>query len=55
MDINKAMTDTWAASGYDLTGMANHILVPHDIVIPCKSKISEAETYLFFNFHLKTT
>lgn len=27
-DINKAMTDTWATSGYDLTGMANHILVP---------------------------
>jgi len=27
-DVNRMMTDTWAASGYDLTGMANHILLP---------------------------
>ncbi|MGG1268021.1 DUF2184 domain-containing protein [Brevibacillus laterosporus] len=27
-DINKIITDTWAASEYDLTGMANHILIP---------------------------
>lgn len=27
-DVNRVMVDTWAASEYDLTGMANHILVP---------------------------
>lgn len=27
-DINKVITDTWTASEYDLTGMANHILIP---------------------------
>jgi len=27
-DINAIMNSTWAASGYDLTGMANHILIP---------------------------
>lgn len=28
LDINTAMVTTWAASQYDLTGMANHILIP---------------------------
>jgi hypothetical protein len=27
-DVNKIMTDTWAASEYDLSGMSNHILIP---------------------------
>ncbi len=27
-DINAALTATWAASQYDLTGMADHILIP---------------------------
>lgn len=27
-DINALMLDTWMASGYDVTGMANHILLP---------------------------
>lgn len=27
-DVNRVMVDTWSASEYDLTGMANHILVP---------------------------
>lgn len=27
-DINLIMTDTWGDSEYDLTGMANHILIP---------------------------
>lgn len=27
-DINEVMNSTWAASEYDLSGMANHILVP---------------------------
>ena len=27
-DINQALTATWAASEYDITGMANHILIP---------------------------
>jgi len=27
-DVNKIITDTWASSEYDLSGMANHILIP---------------------------
>lgn len=27
-DINKVLTDTWAAVEYDLSGMPNHILIP---------------------------
>lgn len=27
-DVNAAMVSTWAASQYDVTGMANHILIP---------------------------
>lgn len=27
-DVNAVMNSTWAASQYDLTGMANHILIP---------------------------
>lgn len=27
-DINQVMNDSWAASEYDLSGMANHILIP---------------------------
>lgn len=27
-DINQLITQTWASSEYDLTGMANHILIP---------------------------
>jgi len=27
-DVNTVMVSTWAASQYDLTGMANHILIP---------------------------
>ncbi|MCL2084419.1 MAG: DUF2184 domain-containing protein, partial [Oscillospiraceae bacterium] len=27
-DINQIQNDTWAASEYDLTGMANHFLIP---------------------------
>jgi hypothetical protein len=27
-DINNLQNDTWEASGYDLSGMANHILIP---------------------------
>ncbi|USG65170.1 DUF2184 domain-containing protein [Brevibacillus ruminantium] len=27
-DVNSLITETWAASEYDLTGMANHILLP---------------------------
>jgi hypothetical protein len=27
-DVNKIMTDGWAASEYDLSGMPNHILIP---------------------------
>lgn len=30
-DVNQIITDTWAASEYDLTGMANHILIPPNL------------------------
>lgn len=29
-DINDAINDVWAASGYDLRAMPNHILLPHE-------------------------
>ena len=29
-DINSAINDVWAAAGYDLRAMPNHILIPHE-------------------------
>ena len=55
VDVNKIMTDTWKASGYDLSGMANHILVPPaQYAYMVSQKISEAGnisvlTYLLEN------
>jgi len=54
-DVNKIMTDTWEASGFDLSGMANHILVPPEqYAYMVRQKISEAGnisvlTYLLEN------
>lgn len=42
-DINQTLTETWANSEYDLTGMANHILVPpHLYTYLVSRKVSEA-------------
>lgn len=54
-DINQTLTRTWAQSEYDLTGMANHILVPpHLYTYLVSRKVSEAGnvsllTYLLEN------
>lgn len=54
MDINKVMTDTWAASGYDLTGMANHILIPPEhYAYLVSQKISEAGNISILQFLLE--
>jgi hypothetical protein len=53
-DVNQVMNDTWAASEYDLTGMANHILIP-----PAKyarlvrEKVSSAGNISILNFLLE--
>ncbi len=42
-DINNALVETWEASEYDLTGMANHILIdPSNYAYITTRKVSEA-------------
>lgn len=41
-DINAVLNYTWAASEYDLTGMANHILIPPANFIYLQRKVSDA-------------
>lgn len=42
-DINQAITKTWEQSEYDLTGMANHILItPQNYTYLVSRKVSEA-------------
>ena len=42
-DINSVLVDTWSASEYDLTGMANHILIdPSSFAYITTRKVSEA-------------
>lgn len=41
-DINTVLNYTWAESEYDLSGMANHILVPPENFIYLQRKVSEA-------------
>lgn len=41
-DINTVLNYTWAQSEYDLSGMANHILVPPSAFIYLQRKVSEA-------------
>jgi len=53
-DINIAIKDTWEASEFDLTGMANHILIPPaNYVILVGRKVSEAGTTSILNFLLE--
>lgn len=43
MDINTLLTKTWAQSEYDLSGMANHILIPPEkYTLLATRKVSEA-------------
>lgn len=53
-DINQVINDTWANSEYDITGMANHILIPPakytDIVT---RKVSEAGNVSILEYVLK--
>jgi hypothetical protein len=54
-DVNQVLVNTWAASEYDLTGMANHILIPPaQFADICNRKVSSAGncsilTYLLEN------
>jgi hypothetical protein len=42
-DVNRIITETWEASEYDLTGMANHILIdPANYALIVGRKVSEA-------------
>lgn len=53
-DVNLAVSDTWAASEYDLTGMANHILLPpkkYELLV--RRKIGEAGSMSILNFLLE--
>lgn len=53
-DVNKVMNDTWAASEYDLSGMANHILIPpiqYSYLVA--TKISEAGNMSILEFLLQ--
>jgi hypothetical protein len=53
-DVNKIMNDTWAASEYDLSGMANHILLPPEQYSKLVSrKVSEAGNISVLNFLLE--
>ncbi|MCR8961655.1 DUF2184 domain-containing protein [Brevibacillus halotolerans] len=52
-DINAIITDTWAASEYDLTGMANHILIPpQQYAYLVGTKVSEAGNISILQFLL---
>lgn len=52
-DINAIITDTWAASEYDLTGMANHILIPpQQYAYLVGTKVSEAGNVSILQFLL---
>lgn len=53
-DVNQIMNDTWAASEYDLTGMANHILIPPSQYSRLvREKVSSAGNISILNFLLE--
>lgn len=49
-DINTILNATWAAAEYDLSGMANHILVPPASFIYLQRKVSEAGNVSIFQY-----
>jgi hypothetical protein len=53
-DINQVMADTWAASEYDITGMANHILLPpKQYTMLVERKVGENGDKSILNFLLE--
>lgn len=53
-DVNKVMTDGWAASEYDLGGMSNHILIPPaQFAYLVGTKVSSAGTTSILQFLLE--
>lgn len=53
-DVNKLIVDTWTASEYDLTGMANHILVPpNQYAFLVNRKVSDAGNISILQFLLE--
>ena len=53
-DINTAMVNTWTASEYDLSGMANHILIPPaQYALLVSTKISNAGNMSILEFLLE--
>lgn len=54
MDINTLLTDTWTNSEYDLSGMANHILVPpQKYTALVTRKVSEAGNVSILSYVLE--
>ncbi len=54
VDINTLLTDTWANSEYDNSGMANHILVPpQNYTLLVTRKVSEAGNVSILNYLLE--
>lgn len=50
-DVNAIITETWAASEYDLTGMANHIMIPpQQYTYIVGTKVSEAGNVSILKF-----
>lgn len=53
-DINQAITDTWIAAEYDLSGMPNHILIPPEqYTLLVSRKVSEAGNVSLLNYLLE--
>lgn len=53
-DINQAITDTWVAAEYDLSGMPNHILIPPEqYALLVSRKVSEAGNVSLLNYLLE--
>lgn len=53
-DINQVVNDTWVSSEYDLSGMANHILIPPEqYTYIVSTKVSEAGNMSILEFLLQ--
>lgn len=53
-DINEALTNAWAASGYDVTGMPNHIGIdPQNYAYILSQKVSNAADKSILNYLLE--
>ncbi|HIT02500.1 MAG TPA: DUF2184 domain-containing protein [Candidatus Enterenecus merdae] len=53
-DINTALTDAWAANGYDESAMPNHILLPYEQYnYILTTKVTELATETIYDFVMK--